>query len=407
MSRIWKWAPFSRADLRDPRQKNALYISLSQCATAFSLNFVNIFVPFYVFRVSPYSQRETLLWVGAIVSLNGIFTAITSPIWGSLTHRLSPKKLYQRGMIAHSILFLLMGFTTDLHVLVALRIVQGIFGGVSTIGLILVSSSSEPERMPSNLGLFQSSLTLGQLTGPPLGTLAAAAFGYKGAFISGSILLFATFLFCQFQVTDVPKLPKPAKSLDRRHFDKRILFGWTVCFMVQVQLMFLPSILPKVLENFDFHGPLALKLAGVVVGLYSAGTVVGTYAWTRLAPKFGLVRLITALLLVATLFQVLLVFARGIFDFTVIRMVQTGMVGAVIPLVMSMFASRQRGSTIGLLNASRFTGNAMGPLLATSLLAFSSFGSLCIVIGILTMISLGCFRLTFKTDALPSKGSAA
>lgn len=407
MSKTLKWLPFSREDFRDQSQKNAAYVSLSQLATAFSLNFVNIFVPFYVFRVSPYSQRETLLWVGAIVSLNGICTAITSPIWGSLTHRLSPKKLYQRGMIAHSVLFFLMGFTTDLHILLVLRIVQGLFGGVSTIGLILVSSSSRPDKIPSNLGLFQSCITLGQLTGPPLGTLAAATFGYTGAFVSGSILLFAAFLFCQFEVADVPRLPKPAKTPGRRAFDKRIVFGWTICFMAQVQLMFLPSILPKVLENFDVHGPLALKLAGVIVGLYTAGTVAGTYAWTRLAPKFGLVRLVTALLLVATLFQVLLVFANGIFDFTFIRMVQTGMVGAVIPLVMSIFATQQRGTTIGLINASRFAGNAMGPLLATSLLAFSGFTSLCTVIGALSMLSLGCFRLTFKSEVLPSSGAAS
>ncbi|MFH1025480.1 MAG: hypothetical protein V1764_02230, partial [Nitrospirota bacterium] len=131
-----KLLPFSKADLQDPGQRNVLFISLSQCASAFSFTFVDTSLPFYIFKVSPYSQRETLIWVGAILGIVGLFLMVTSPIWGALTHRFSPKKLFQRAQIANALVFLFMGFTVNLHLLFVLKLFQGVFGGVSTIGLI-------------------------------------------------------------------------------------------------------------------------------------------------------------------------------------------------------------------------------------------------------------------------------
>src|SRR3990172_7221286 len=161
--------------------RNLILISLSQFGAAFSFNFVNIFLPFFTFNVSPYPYAETLLWIGFIIGSTGLVTALTSTFWGSLTHRFSPKKLYLRAFLAHAVLFLLMGFTTNLHLLLILRICQGLMGGVSTIGLIIVSSSSLKERVSLDLGVYQSSMTFGQLVGPLLGSLAAATLSFKSA----------------------------------------------------------------------------------------------------------------------------------------------------------------------------------------------------------------------------------
>ena len=148
--------------MNPPSTRNLVFISFSQFGSAFSFNFINVFVPFYIFKISPYSPQETLLWIGVITGVAPLFSAITSTYWGSLSHRFPPKLLYLRGMLAHSILFFLMGFTTNLYVLLLLRILQGIVGGISTIGLIIVTSTSPREDMTSHLGIFQSSMTFGQ-----------------------------------------------------------------------------------------------------------------------------------------------------------------------------------------------------------------------------------------------------
>jgi len=376
--------------------RNLILISLSQFGAAFSFNFVNVFLPFFILNVSPYSYTETLLWTGFIIGSTGLVTALTSTFWGSLTHRFSPKKLYLRGFLANAVMLLLMGFTTDLHLLLILRICQGLSGGISTIGLIIVSSSSLKERVSFNLGVFQSSMTFGQLVGPLLGSLAAATFGFKGAFVTASGMLFASFLFCYLYVTDVPLLPRETKTSGRLTLDKRIIIGWALCFAAQTQLMFLPSVLPRVFEGFRVEQTLALKLAGLVVMFYTATAMIGTYLWSWLSRRWGVHKMIVFLFISGILLQSALALSRGIVDFTIIRMIQTGMMAATIPLVISLFVNEPKGSTIGFLNSARFTGNALGPIIATSILAFSNLTILYLVISGLTLIAFLSFRHSFK-----------
>ncbi|MBM4277730.1 MAG: multidrug efflux MFS transporter [Deltaproteobacteria bacterium] len=379
-------------------RRQLIFLCFSQFGVAFSFNFVNIFLPFFILNISPYSSGQTLLWIGAILGSTSIVTALTSTFWGTLTHHFRPKSLYLKGILLHGLLFFLMGFTTDLHLLLLLRILQGLIGGTSTIGLIIISSSSPREKVTSYLGIYQSSMTLGQLVGPPLGSFAAALFGFKGAFISASLVMFASLIFCIFYVADVPILPKKEKSSFRFYVDKRLLIGWFLCFISQLQLMFLPSILPNVFEKFQMARPVALKFAGIVVMIYTTTAMIGTYLWSWVSRKYGVYRMIIFLLSLGVLFQALLAFSQGIVDFTIIRMIQTGLVAVVLPLSISLFVSDLRGSTIGFLNSARFTGNAMGPVIATSILAVSNLPTLFLVISGISFVGLLSFKIVFKKE---------
>lgn len=381
-------------------RKNLISISFSQFGNAFSSNFVQIFFPFYILKISPYPVQYTLLWTGAIMGAASLCAALTSPFWGSLTHRFSPKLLYLRSLMVNVVSFFLMGFTTDLHLLFILRVIQGLAAGTSTIGLIIVSSSSPKEMISSNIGLFQTSITLGQLLGPLLGSLAAATFGYKGGFIAASCVVFSSFIFCYLYVVDIPLLPKKERALGSTTLDKRLVVGGVLCFTAMVQMAFLPSVLPNVFEAFQYEHATALKLAGSVVLCYTATAMIGIYVWSRLSRSMGLYRTITILFVLGILLQSMLAFSRGIVDFTIIRMLQTGCVAATFPLVISVFASGSKGSTIGFLNATRFAGNALGPMLATSILAYTNLTTLYFFISGLTLLALLGFRAFFKSSTV-------
>jgi MFS family permease len=263
-------------------RRNLVFISFSQFASNFSFNFIQVFLPFFIVKISPYSSQHTLLWVGAIMGSGSLCSALTAAFWGSLTHRFSPKMLYLRALLANGVLFLLMGFSTSLYMLFILRIIQGLFGGASTTGMIIVSSSATKDRVSADMGFFQSFMTLGQLSGPLLGSIAVVLLGYQGAFISASIVLFASLLFCHLYVMDVPLLPRKEKTSGGTILDKRILVGWVVCFGAMIQLTFLPSVLPNVFKTFDIEQTTAIKLAGIVVMLYTTTSMIGSYVWSRL-----------------------------------------------------------------------------------------------------------------------------
>jgi MFS family permease len=373
--------------------RNVLFISLSQFGIAFSFNFVMVFLPFFIHDISAYSAQDTLLWVGIIMGGPSFAAAFASTFWGSLTSRFSPKRLFMRGLLSHAVIILLMGFVSSLPVLFVLRIVQGVLGGISTLGLIIVSSSSTREWASRDIGLFQNAMTLGQLIGPPIGALAATTLGYKGAFISASALVFVTLGFCSFFVKELPHESGQTTPFTKHAMNKRTLIAWGLCFTATVQLMFLPSVLPNVFRGFNMEEGMALKWAGLVVMFYTATAMAGTFFLCRLASGGTSHRLMITAGILGTIFQFLLAVSPGITSFVAVRMLQTAMIAAVMPLVFSSFASDLDGRVIGFLNSSRFAGNALGPMIATSVLAFSSLNWLYLFIGCMGLLTMGSFAL--------------
>jgi len=378
------------------RPRNVLLVSLSQFGMAFSNNFIQVFLPFFILKISPYSQEKTLLWIGFVMGVSHLVTTVASNFWGILTSRFSPKMLYLRGLLSNSVLFLLMGFTTNLHLLFLLRILQGVSGGISTIGLIIISASSPRERLSADIGFFQTFITLGFLLGPPLGAWAASAFGYQGAFLTASIFLTVVLMFCYTQLQEIPHSPRKEKFFSRGTMNARSISAWLLSFAANVQLMFLPSILPHVFEKFQIQKSIALKWAGVIIMLYTATATLGTYFWSKLSARIQSNKMILFLVMGGSVCQLLLGVTDGVATFVAIRMVQTGLIAATVPLIISIFAAEHRGGTIGFLNSSRFAGNALGPIIATSVLAYSHLTTLCFLLSGMTLLTLFGFRATLR-----------
>ena len=376
---------------RDP-EKGILFIAVSQFAVAFSFNCIMSFMPFYILKISEYGTKETMLWIGLIMGISPLVTAVAAPFWGSLTTRIRPKLLYQAGTFFNGVIFLLLGFAGSLPLLLFLRLCQGFLGGISTIGLVLIASSSPEKRLHKHMSLFQNAITAGQLVGPPLGAYAVALFGYRSPFIIAFVVVFLALVFCHYYVWDTPVQPKGAK--EGRPGTSGVLWGWALGIVGTIHLTFLPSILPHILEGFHLTEEAAVTTAGEIMMAYTATAILGNYLVATFSGKVSLGRLITISCLSAAALQALLYFSPGIYSFTAIRMLQTGMIAALFPLVITTFAGDARGSTLGFLNSARFVGNSLGPLLATSIVAHFDLLTLYLTISGLTLVVLFAFLAT-------------
>lgn len=391
-----------------PAQDNSkgIYsIALSQFGLAFCFNVVMAFMPFYITKISPYKPHETMIWIGLIMGLNSFVSAAVAPFWGSLTSRFRPKSLFERAFLSNGIIFLLMGFTGNLPLLLGLRLIQGALGGASTIGLFMISQLSPKERLAGNLSVFQGSMTAGQLLGPPVGAYVAAHMGYRSPFLLSFLLVGVCLLLSHRYVVDVPK---KETDRDRRiRFNQVVLWGWALIFIATVHLTFLPSILPYVLKGFDLVGEKALKSAGFIMMGYTATALIGNYVISRMTPRAKLKGVIAVLCLTSAFLQFLLYFPGGVFGFATIRMLQTGVIAAVIPMAIANFASEMGGTGLGFLNSARFAGNGFGPLMATSVLAGSNLLTLYLSIALSTVASVLAFLITGRKKGLektlPSK----
>lgn len=282
-----------------------------------------------------------------------------------------------------------MGFVENLPLLLALRLIQGALGAISTIGLVLVVASAPKAALTKYLGLFQNSMTAGQLIGPSLGAYAVTLFGYHSPFVIALVVVFFSLVYCHRYVGDIPRQPKRAGR--GKPFTGRLLSGWGLV-VGTVHLMFLPSVLPHILEGFQLGEQAAITTAGTVMMAYMATAIAGNYLLARPAYRMGIARIVVVACLSAAALQGLLYFSAGVYSFTRIRVLQTGMIAAVVPLVIATFAGGGGGgTTLGFLNSGRFVGNALGPLMATTLLARFGLLTLYRTSAALTILMLAAF----------------
>ncbi|MGH7411822.1 MAG: MFS transporter [Candidatus Methylomirabilis sp.] len=371
-----------RAKPRDVR-----VVVLSQFVTAFSWTYV--FLPFYIQQISPYDREATLLWIGWILGITGAASTVFAPIWGGMAAKVSPKRLYQAGMLLQAVFMGLMGFTESLPVLLLLRLLIGCIGGLSTIGLIIVSASSASEKLTGNVGLFQAALTSGQIAGPIAGALSAELIGFRATFVVGAVLILIAFANVRLYLSPLPTF-RPEMS-PRPTSPRGLAAGWLLCFAATIQIVFLPSVLPEILASLRVAQAQAVATAGLIVFAYGVTAMIGSYALSQLAGHHGRRRTILWAAVSASALQLLLSATGSVITFGLIRARQVGPIAGVIPIVFAEVAGTAHGSAIGFINPARFAANAVGPLIATVAFAHASPFSLYLSLSAFTLLALVLF----------------
>jgi MFS family permease len=201
-------------------------------------------------------------------------------------------------------------------------------------------------------------------------------------------------IFCHRNVTDVSVGKNELRS--EEPFRKRVLIGWALIFIATVHLTFLPSILPNILKGFQLVGDPALKSAGFIIMSYTASAMVGNLLFSRLASRLGVRKVIQIACSVASCFVVLLILSRGVFSFTLLRMIEVSSIASVIPLTFSIFARDVSGKGIGFLNSARFIGMAGGSLVATLTVAYSGLLTLYLLIAGFSLVTLWAFLISMR-----------
>lgn len=383
-----------KANLFSLPDKGVLSVAISQFGSAFSMNFIAVFMPFYIRKISSFGPKETMVWTGLIIGVSPLMACLMAPVWGRMTSRLRPKLLFERALLCNGMILLLYGFAGNLYVLFFLRVMIGLLGGASTVGLILLSAISNKERLHKDISLYQISQTTAQLIGPPLGAYMVTLAGYRASFFIASFVLFTFFIFCYRYVKDIPCQKTDRKSGQPQR--KGILWGWALGFIATIHITYLPSILPHILETFQLKEDTALNSAGLIMMAYTVTAILGNYLITNFASRARLRQVVMYIGLLAASFQAAMYFTNGVFSFTVIRMLQTGVIAAVFPMILSVFASGAGGGTLGLVNSARFGGNAVGPLMATSVLAYSNLLTLYLIITGFTLVAVVAFLRATK-----------
>jgi sugar phosphate permease len=159
------------------------------------------------------------------------------------------------------------------------------------------------------------------------------------------------------------------------------------------QVFFLPAILPQVLPDLGVAPEDRLEAGGILIFVSGVAAALGALATPRLAELVVERRLIRGLLLGSSICLALLGAAGSAWLYGALRFLQVLSIAPVFPLVVARVAQRAGGQTIGVINSARIGAAFLGPVAATTALAWTSPGAVYVL---LALVGLACLPLTLR-----------
>ena len=346
-------------------------VPLAMFFGTFSWSFVYISLPFHIQRISTWDEVSTLAWTGWILGVPNIITGAVAPFWGGLAERRNPKALYVLAQTLQGVAFVGMAAARTLPELFAVRIVLGFIGASSTFAFVSAGRNADPTEVRRQVVAVQSAMTVGQVIGPLVGAIAAARLGFRESFVVGALILLGCGALVHWGIGE---LGDPARrqisGVPARWRD--VLVVSVIILGGSAQVFFLTSILPQILPPLGVPTDRTLEIGGLVIFASGVAAAAGSMLASRLGDVVSERRLIPGLLAISSVLVLALAAARSVWPFGVLRFAQVLCIAPVFPLVVTRLAQSAGGAAIGVINSARIGAAFLGPVIATSLLAWTS-----------------------------------
>jgi DHA1 family tetracycline resistance protein-like MFS transporter len=138
----------------------------------------------------PYQVQDlggTGVWVGAVLTAYAAAQFVSAPVLGALSDRFGRRPLLLAALAGSAVSLALTGIAPNLPLLLAARLLAGLFGGAIAVGQAYVVDLSEPAQRTRALGLVGASIGLGFVFGPAIGA-GLADLGFAGvSFVAAGV----------------------------------------------------------------------------------------------------------------------------------------------------------------------------------------------------------------------------
>ncbi|MDT0158225.1 DHA2 family efflux MFS transporter permease subunit [Microbacterium sp. ARD32] len=144
-----------------------------------------------------------------VITASLLATAVTTPIWGKLADLLDRKILVQLSLVLFTAGTVAAGFSQDINMLIAMRVLQGLgVGGLMSLVMVAVALIISPRERGKYMGVVGGIMALATIGGPLLGGFITDVLGWRANFFVG--VPFAVIAIILLQVT--LHLPKPQNA---------------------------------------------------------------------------------------------------------------------------------------------------------------------------------------------------
>lgn len=340
------------------------------------------FLPLFIQELGVTELEQVEIWSGLLATGGAVAMALFSPIWGSMADRVGRKLMVERAMFSGALIISAMGLVTNVHQLLALRILQGCLTGTVAAATTLVASIVPRDKLGYSLGLIQMAVFGGASAGPLLGGLLADLIGYRPVFwVTGALLLASGLTILAFVEERFEPPPRGAGSATGWFFkdlgliarSKPLLAMVVTVLLVQAGAKSVQPILPLFVQSLSPAKGRVASIAGAILGASALTSALAAATVGRISDRMGHRRALICCVLGVAALYVPQAFVASSLQLLALRGALGVFLGGTMPtanaIVASIAPQGRQGATYGLTAGAVALGNAVGPILGAAIAA--------------------------------------
>lgn len=358
-------------------KKNILILFFTLIVIMLGFGMVIPILPFYITSLGASGSA-----MGALMATYAIMQFIFAPIWGDLSDRFGRKPIIMIGVLGNVIAQLLFGFSTQLWMLFASRILAGLLSSATLpTAMAYISDSTSHKNRSSGMGILGAAMGIGMVLGPGIAGWLANISLSTPFFLASGLSAVALVLVWIILPESLPKEKRiqTGKKLRGPELSKMwdalqgpIGFLFWIAFLISFALTNFESIFGLYALNRFGYGPSQVGILLTLIGIISAiaqGALTGivTKRWGEVnVIKFSLIASAIGfplMLLAESYIMILLTIGFFVLANSMLR-----------PAVSSLISKRTKsgqGIAMGLNNSFMSLGRSIGPLVAGFLFDFN------------------------------------
>jgi MFS transporter, DHA1 family, multidrug resistance protein len=390
------------------RNRIAICIAIALFYSGFTA--VMPFLPIYVKQLGIEGEARIASWSGILITVGPLIAALCGPAWGRIGDRIGMKVMVERCTFAQAVHWALFAYARNPYDLLVLRVLIGLFGGITSFATPLLISSTPKDQISRSIGMLQSTQMVSSAVGPFLGGVLADSIGIRNTCIIAAVLSLGSTVIVRMLFAETRGERLPTEQREQLPFRRAVAvpaFGamMAVMFFVNfVERSFSPVVALYVLQlgTTPEH---AAKSAGLIVslGLLSeavSASFMGSQLRHRQARPLLLLRLAGGMLVCMPMGL-----AWTTPQFLVLRIALGLLAGGCIVIIYSLASQvippETRGASFSFLASAALLGSAAGPIAAgelawLSLRAIFYFNSI-----VFAALLLYCSKALTKKGTVP------
>ncbi|HEU4962386.1 MAG TPA: MFS transporter [Bacilli bacterium] len=356
-------------------KRNLFILWFAQFSVMAGMSMIMPFLPLYIKSLGVTDPQDLTFWSGLVFSGTFMTSAIFAPIWGALSDRTGRKVMLIRSAAGMSIVMALMGFSTQVEHLFALRIMMGIISGFVPAAISLMASNTPKEHVGYALGTLATGGVTGQIVGPLIGGVLANFLGFREVFwVTAAMLVIATIIVVVFVKEDFKKPDKAALLAKKR--EKRSLFAewgnlknvwpmFIVSFLITFSLMMVDPLMSVYISQLVPKAENIALIAGIVTACTGVANILFSPRLGRLGDRLGYKRILNIALVGAALMYLPQAFVTAPWQLMICRFGLGICLGGLLPqansLIRELAPTEVQGRIYGYSTSFMFFGNLLGP----------------------------------------------